>query len=107
MMSNPLPGVDEIECGPIFVVKSAPDRVIAIDRDRILDLHLLRSPANVVEIFFEIELRRMDADHDHSVILVFLCPRANVRKGPQPINAGVSPELDEDYPSAQASGRQW
>ena len=64
--------VGEIECRPIFVVERAPYRVVVIDHDRILDAHVLCSPANVVNVFLERELGRVYADHHQSVILVLV-----------------------------------
>src|SRR5260221_4896860 len=45
--------VGEIECWPILVVERAPYRMVVIDHDWILDAHVLRSPANAVNVFLE------------------------------------------------------
>src|SRR5712691_2336466 len=80
MMSNMPLRIDEIEGRPILVVESTPYRMVAIDRDRIIDPHVLRGPANVIDVFLEFELRRVYADHHQSSILVFLGPRADIGK---------------------------
>ncbi len=80
MMSNTPLRIDEIEGRPIVVRESPPDRIVVIDRDRILDPHVLRGPANVLDVVLKCELRRVHADHDQSVIPVFLGPRAHIGK---------------------------
>src|SRR5262249_3753679 len=80
MMSNLPLRIDEIQRRPIVVVESTPDRIVAIDRDRILDSHVLGGAANVLDVSLECELRRVDADHHQSVLLVFLGPGADIRQ---------------------------
>src|SRR5437763_11598440 len=80
MMSNLSPRIDEIEGGPVLVLERTPYRMVAIDRDRIIDSHVLRGPANVLDVLLERELGRVHADHHESRILVFLGPRADIRK---------------------------
>src|SRR5436309_2214234 len=57
MLANAPLRIDEIEGRPIFVLESTPYRMVAIDRDRIIDLHVLRRSANVIDVFLECELR--------------------------------------------------
>ena len=64
MMSNMPLHIDEIERRPIVVVERSPYRIIAIERDRIIDPQILRGSANVLDISLERELRRVDADRD-------------------------------------------
>ena len=78
MMPNASLRIDDIKGRPIFVLESTPYRKVAIDRDRIIDPHLLRGSANVVDVLLEWELRRVHADHDQTLILVFLGPRADI-----------------------------
>ena len=80
MMSDMPLRIDEIEGRPITVVESTPNRIVVIDRNRIIDPHILRSSTNVIDISLEYELGRVYADHDQSFILVFLGPRAEVGK---------------------------
>src|SRR5439155_14973688 len=63
--------------------------------------HVLHRPPDVVEVLLEPELRRVRADHDQAVVLVLLCPRADVRKRAEPVDARKRPELDEDDAPAQ------
>src|SRR5579884_227163 len=100
-------GIDEIEGRPIVVRESVPDRIVVIDRDGIRDPHVLSGPAHVLEVVLKGELRRVDADHHHAVLLVFLGPRADIGQGAQPVDAGVGPEVDEDDFSSQADRRAW
>ena len=52
------------------------------------------------------KLRRVHADDDQSPIAILLGPRADIRKGAEPVDTGVSPEIHQhDFP-AEASGRQ-
>jgi hypothetical protein len=46
VMPNAALRVDEVKGRPIFVVEGTPDRMVAVDRDRVVDLHVLRLPAN-------------------------------------------------------------
>src|SRR5882724_2804877 len=62
MMSNTLLRIDEIEGRPICVLEGTPYRTVAIDRDRIIDPHVLRGSANVIDVFLEFELRRVHTD---------------------------------------------
>src|SRR5882672_9700700 len=80
MMSNMPLRIDEIEGRPILVPESTPYRMVAIDRDRIIDPHVLRGSANVIDVSLELELRRMHADHHQPLIPVFLGPRADIGK---------------------------
>jgi hypothetical protein len=59
-------------------MSEAPLRKLVADGDRIIDPQLLRGPADVVELALERELGRVDADHDQSMILVSLRPRADI-----------------------------
>src|SRR6266436_5728913 len=63
--------IDDIEGRPILVPESPPYRMVAIDRDRITDSHILGGSANVIDVFLECELRRVDTDHHQTLILVF------------------------------------
>ena len=98
--------IDEVERRPIFVVERAPYRIVAVDRDRIVDPHVLRGPAHVVDVVLEGELGRVHADHHQPLIPVFLGPGADIGKRAQPVDAGVGPEVDEDDFSAQTGRRQ-
>jgi hypothetical protein len=81
--------------------------MVAVDGDRVTDLHGGRGLANVIEVFLEFELRCVHADHHQSLILVFPGPRADVWKLAPPVDAGIGPELDQDDFATQACRRQW
>src|SRR4029453_9926535 len=53
MMANAPLRIDKIEGRPIFVLESTPYRIVIIDRDRVIDLHVLRGSANVIDAFLE------------------------------------------------------
>src|SRR4029453_11045045 len=63
---------------------------------------VLRGPADVFGMVLEWELRRVDADDDQALVLVFLVPGADVAERAQPVDAGVGPEVDEDDLPARA-----
>src|SRR5688572_29261876 len=67
MLANASVRVDEIEGGPVLVLEGAPDRVIVIDHDRILDLHLPHGTTNVVEVVFESELGCVHSYQDEAL----------------------------------------
>src|SRR6476646_8015681 len=49
----------------------------------------------------------MDTDYDQPLILIFLSPRADIRKLAAPIDARIGPELDQhDFP-LQRRVSQW
>ena len=61
---------------------------------------------DVVALALERELRRVDS-HDHEAVArVALVPRPQRRHGPQAVDAGVGPEVDEHYAAAQLAQRQ-
>src|SRR5271169_2984314 len=99
--------IDEIEGWPVFVLEGAPYGIVRVDCDRIVNSHVFDSPADVVDVSFECELRCVDTNHDQSLTLVFLSPGTDVRKRTSPVDARVCPEVDEHDSSAQALGGQW
>src|SRR5258708_7710961 len=107
VMTNAPSRIDEIKGRPILVVEGTPYGIVRVDCDRVVDFHVLYGRANVVEVFLERELRCVDTDHDQSLSFVFLGPRADIGKCASPVDARVSPEVDEDDFSAQAGRGQW
>ncbi len=100
-------GVDEVQRRPVVVVEGAPDCVVVVDRDRVVDPQVLDGSADVVEVVLEVELGGVDADHDQAVVPVLLGPGADIGQGAQPVDAGVGPEVDQHDPAAQVGGGQW
>ena len=98
--------VDEVQRGPVMVVEGPPDRVVAVQRDRVVDRSLLRRLADTVDLVLEVELRRVGSDHDEPVITVGLRPGADVRLLPEPVDAGQRPEVDEDHVAPQLGGAE-
>src|SRR5262245_21365725 len=94
VLTNASPDVDEIESRPVLVVEGAPDCVVVVDRDWVLDSHLPHGTTDVVDVLLESELRCVHPDHDEAFV-VLLRPCANIRQGAQPIDAGIGPEVDE------------
>ena len=71
--------VDEVQRRPVVIGERAPDRVVVVDRDRIVDRSRLDRVAYAIDVMLEGELRRVDADHDQPVVSICLRPRADVR----------------------------
>src|SRR2546425_3889764 len=108
MLSDMSLCIDEIEGRPVPVIESTPYPVITVDRDRVMDPHLLCRLANALDVLLDVKFRRVHADHHQPSILVPLRPRSNVGKGASPIDTGVGPEIDQDDFAAQtSSGQRW
>jgi hypothetical protein len=85
-------------------MERSPDGMIAVDRNWKRNAYFLCELANIVQVLFEDELRGMHAYDDQPLVPVFLSPRANISELTAPVNAGVSPELDQDNFPAQVGG---
>jgi hypothetical protein len=103
MVSNPALVVDGVQGRPVVVVEGAPDPVVVVDRDRVVDTQVLDLSADVVEVVLDVELRGVHADHDQPLILVLLGPGADIGKGAKPVDAGVGPELRTTFPRSPAT----
>jgi hypothetical protein len=66
--------IHKIKRRPILVIKSAPNRMVVIDRNWIGNMHVLYCPAKVVYGFLKGELGRMDADRDQPRLYIFSRP---------------------------------
>ncbi len=106
VIPDPSLRVGDIDRGPVCVVERAPHRVVVVDRDRIVDPHLLRRAADVLDLVLDGELGRVHADHDEPSILVSRVPRAEVWERAQPVDAGEGPEVDQNHFAAKAGRRQ-
>src|SRR5690349_11863740 len=87
--ADPAIAVRDVDGGPIVVAEGFPYRVVAVDRDGILDTEHLERRPDVVDVLLEREFGRMHADHHQPLILVLLGPRANIRFRALPVDAGV------------------
>nr|WP_292414757.1 site-specific integrase [Mesorhizobium sp.] len=56
--------INKIERRPIIVVEAAPNCALAVHRNRIVDAQCFYLPADVVNVPFKSEFRRMHTDHD-------------------------------------------
>jgi hypothetical protein len=64
--------VDEVERRPVVVVEAAPDGVVVVEHNRIVDGARLHRLLHAFDLVLERELRRMHADHDQPVVTVGL-----------------------------------
>src|SRR5215211_4806273 len=106
MVPNLPLGVDEVERRPIAVPERIPDPIVVVDRDRVVDLQVRGGSADVGEVVLEPELGGVDAEHDQPLVLVLVGPGADIGKRPQPVDAGVGPEVDQHNAAAQAGHGQ-
>ena len=98
--------VDQVERRPVVVVERAPDRVLVVEHDRVLDPHLLHRPAHPLELALEGELGGVRADDHQPAVAVGAHPGPDVGKGADPVDAGVGAELDGHDLPGQSGGRQ-
>jgi hypothetical protein len=64
VVTDPALRVCEVDGRPVPVGECAPDPVVAVERDRVLDPQGLHGLADVVNLALERELRRMDAEKE-------------------------------------------
>src|SRR2546421_1452253 len=108
MMSNLPLCIDEIQGWPVLVIESTPYPVVTVDRDRVIDSHLICRLANALDVLLDVKFRRVHADHHQPSILVPLGPRSNVGKCASPIDTGIGPEVDQyDFSAQTSSGQRW
>jgi hypothetical protein len=98
--------VDEVERRPVVVVEGAPDPVVVVDHDRVVDRAVLRGPPYEVDLVLERELRCVHSDDHQPVLLVGLRPGAEVRRRAKPVDARQGPEVDEDDVASQIGPAQ-
>ena len=104
--ADPPVAIDEVGGRPVVVLERPPDGEVVVDDDRVADVQLARRAAHVVEVVLEPELGRVRADDDEPAVAIPLVPRPDVRQRPQPVDARVRPEVDEDDAPAQPLGRE-
>ena len=101
MMPDPPLSIHDIDCRPIFVRERAPYRVVAVERDRIID-----PPVFTARRTFSMSFSNPNSGEctptrpiRHPV---FRSPCSDIGQRAQPIDAGVGPEIDEDDFPAQS-----
>src|ERR1051325_6226901 len=95
-MPNAALRIDEIQGRPMLIVERSPDRMLAVDGDRIIHTEPFHFAANIAQVLLKRELRRMHTDYDQTLVPVFFGPGADIRQRAQPVDARVGPEVDED-----------
>src|ERR1017187_198190 len=96
-VANHALGINEIFGWPIVIVESFPSAKIVVLRDGIAELVALDGVGHVGRALFEHELRRVYANDDEGLVVVFRPKRAHVRKGPHAVDAAIGPEIDEHH----------
>jgi hypothetical protein len=56
------------------VLECVSCRVVAVQRDRIVDVHVFQRPADVIDVLLEFELGSVHADDHQSLAPIFLGP---------------------------------
>ena len=84
-------GIGDVQRRPEAVGESAPDGVVVVDRHGVLDREVAHLGSHVVDVALEPELRRMNPHDGQPGVRVLRGPRADIRKRPQPVDAGVGP----------------
>jgi hypothetical protein len=97
---------DPARSWPEMVGKRLPDAVFTVDRDRILDSAVARLAGHVVDIPLEAELGGVDADDRQAMGSVLGVPGAKIWQCPEPVDARIRPEIDEDDPTAKRARGQ-
>ena len=106
MVSDQAVAIDEIERRPVMVAESAPDRIVAVHRDGVVDRSHLGRVSDAVDVVLERELRRVHSDDHQPVAPIGLRPRTDVGLLTQPVDARQGPEVDEDHMAAQVGGAE-
>lgn len=91
----------KIQRGPVLVAEGVPDRVAAVDRDRIGQVQRGGEMLDACRVLFEFEFRRMHADDDQARVLVLRGPGAQPRRRAHPVDARIGPEIHEHHLAAQ------
>src|SRR6185437_10324410 len=102
VISNTTLRIRDVERRPIRVVERLPDRVVVVDGGGEIDVLLAHRAPNVVHVLLELELGRLDVDHDHALVSILLGPGADVGEHADRVDAGVGGEVDDHDLAAQA-----
>src|SRR5579883_212204 len=93
--------VDEIIRGPELIAERPPDYIIVVEQDGIGDVELLHRAPHIAGIFFEGELRSMNAKNNEAGVLISIRPCSHIRERSQTVNAGIGPKIDQNNVSLQ------
>ena len=94
--------VGEVDRRPEVIGERPPDAVVVVERDRVGDLQGAGLRDDVVDVVLEVELGRVGADDRQPLLGVLGGPGADIGQRPEPVDAGVGPEVDEDDAAARA-----
>jgi hypothetical protein len=86
-VTNAALGIDEVERWPCVIVERTPDSIFIIDRHWVVDAQEDQRSAHVVDVFLEGKLRRLHADDNETLILIFRSPRPQMRQRPDAVDA--------------------
>ena len=99
--------VEEVLRWPGVVAQRPPDRELIVDRDRIRQPLVANPTVDVLGAFTELELRRVDPDHDQAERGVLAIPRLDIGQGTNPVDAGVLADIDQYHLATQPCGAEW
>ncbi len=106
VVTDPSVDVGDVDGRPEVVRERAPDRVVGVECDRKLDPEVARLAYDVVDVSLEPELRRVHPDDGEAGVAVLRRPGPDIGQRPEPVDARVCPEVDEDHPSPESFWRQ-
>ena len=92
---------------PETVFVALPDGEIIVLHHRPGHLVVLGGLHHVFIHFLEMELRRVDADYDQTVVGVAFVPSPQVGKRADAVDAGISPEINQHDLASQPFHREW
>ena len=85
--------IDKIFARPIFISKGIPGGVVVIKHDWEINPKFFHSFFYVSFFFLKSKFRRMNANHNQSVIFVFFIPCGHIRKRALTIDARVGHDI--------------
>src|SRR5512142_3201831 len=106
MVANSPPSIHEVESRPIPVSECLPNRVFVIERDRIVDAHLLYGLMHIFDSLLKIKFRSVHSNDLEPIPPVFRIPCAKIRQCAPPVDTRIRPEVDERDLSAEVRALQ-
>jgi hypothetical protein len=106
VVPNSPSGVDEILGRPRSITKRLPDPILAVDGERENNVQIAHGIFYVHRFVLERKLRRVHTDHDQARIPILCGLGLHIGQGPQRVDAGVSPEINQYHLSAKRLAAQ-
>ena len=99
--------IDKVVCRPVLIIERLPDGVVVIQSHReILDPEVTHGALHIASFSFECKFRSVNPENDQAVILISFVPVRYVWQRAQTVDAGISPEVDQDDLASQGLWRE-